>query len=92
MAKKSKYIENLEYKNKRLIKFLNKLGYNNKTLSNIIHNKNECITKTETYEIIRLAMNSLEKVNDDVKIITDELYKFLDKHYDFTKFKPSETV
>ena len=49
----------------------------------------EVITKVEVYEMVRLTMNNLEKANDDIQDMRDELYRFLDKHYDLSKFKSS---
>ena len=82
------YIQNLEYENKRMGDFLNKLGYTNEAISDIIINTCDTIAKVQVYTVVRSTMNALEKVNDDVQVIRDELYKFLDIHYDFSTFKP----
>lgn len=42
------------------------------------------IDQIEVYTIIRSTMNNLEEMADDVQAMRDELYKFLDKHYDFS--------
>lgn len=82
------YIENLEYENKRMGDFLYKLGYTPEAITDIIINSNDVITKTKVYEIVRVTMNELEKVNDEVQAMRDKLYEFLDEHYDLSKFKP----
>lgn len=87
MSEEKDYIENIEYENKRMAGFLNKLGYSNEAISNIIINSADNVSKIEVYEVVRTTMNALEKVNDDVQGMRDGLYKFLDKHYDFSKFK-----
>jgi len=84
------YVENLEYENKRMGDFLNKLGYSSEAITDIIINASDTITKVQVYPIIHSTMNKLEKMSDDVQAMRDELYKFLDEYYDFKKFKPEE--
>jgi len=65
------YVQNLEYENKRMRDFLNKLGYSSEGISDIIINSCDTITKVQVYATIHTTMN-----------------KFLDAHYDFSRFNP----
>lgn len=85
------YVQNLEYENKRMGDFLSKLGYSSEGISDIIINSCASITKVQVYAIIHATMNDLEKINNDVQNMRDELYKFLDAHYDFSRFNPDTT-
>ena len=86
------YVQNLEYENKRMGDFLQKLGYSSEGITDIIIDSCDTITKVQVYAIVRSTMNELEKMNDDVQNMRDALYKFLDNHYDFTKFKPENVT
>jgi len=50
------------------------------------------IPKGKVYEIIYSTMNKLESINDDIQSMRDELYQFLDIHYNFKTFKPDHTT
>jgi len=78
------YVNNIEYENKKMGDFLNKLGYTPDIITDTIINPTENITKIQVYEIISATMNKLEKINDDVQTTQDELYKFLDEFYDLS--------
>lgn len=82
------YVQNLEYENKRMGDFLQKLGYSSEGITDIIINSCDTITKVQVYAIIQSTMNELEKMSNDIQNMRDELYKFLDTHYDFSKFNP----
>ena len=83
------YVQNLEYENKRMGDFLQKLGYTSEAITDIIINSCDTITKVQVYPIIQTTMDELEVMADNIQKMRDDLYKFLDTHYDFKKFKPN---
>jgi len=46
--------------------------------------KSDTISKIQTYAIVHSTMNELEKIADSIQAMRDDLYKFLDEHYDFS--------
>jgi len=46
--------------------------------------KSDTISKIQTYAIVHSTMNELEKIADSIQAMREELYKFLDEHYDFS--------
>ena len=78
------YVQNLEYENKRMGDFLQKLGYTSEAITDIIINSCDTITKVQVYAIVHSTINKFEKVSDDIQIMRDNLYKFLDTHYDLS--------
>jgi len=78
------YVQSIEYENKQMGDFLQRLGYTPTAITDIIINNVDSIAKIQVYDVIQTSMNKLEKLSNDVELIRDNLYKFLDKHYDFT--------
>ena len=78
------YVQSIEYENKRMGDFLQRLGYTPTAITDIIINNVDSIAKIQVYDVIQTSMNKLEKLSNDVELIRNNLYMFLDKHYDFT--------
>jgi len=73
------YLDTLEKENQHLKSTLHRLGYTTPDMQN-----SGQISSIEVYIMIKSAMDELEVLQTKIQTIRDDIYQFLDSHYDFS--------